>query len=133
MLYGAFISPTSCVFAAAVELREDIARIRQANRLQLKMQRTALLRQGVPPAAATAAAEAATDADGVVNSSGRPVGKLSAARAQAVELGAAAAEHNHVLRVSRHPGMQLQQLSQLQRQQHHSDTGFKAGEQHCSN
>lgn len=124
----------------AVELREDIARIRQANRLQLKMQRSALLGQGVPPAAVGVAATTPCAADGV-NCSGKVCWGPSAACKPASCSGAAAAsaaEHNHVLRVSRHPGLKVQQQSQLRQWQQDcsSGAGVTAGKQkeageHC--
>ncbi|WIA13687.1 hypothetical protein OEZ85_007247 [Tetradesmus obliquus] len=70
MLQAPTRAERSAALDLAVELREDIARIRQANRLQLKMQRSTLLRQGVPPAAVGVAATTPCAADGV-NCSGK--------------------------------------------------------------
>ncbi|KAF6252506.1 hypothetical protein COO60DRAFT_518571 [Scenedesmus sp. NREL 46B-D3] len=125
MLQAPTRAQRSAALDLAVELREDVARIQQANRLQLKMQRTAQLRQGVPPAvlgaaaaAAAAAAEAACTRDGDEGS-----GPMAAGREHAVSPGTAAAERSHVLRMLKHPGRQLQQLRQVP----HNNAGKTAG------
>jgi hypothetical protein len=117
-------------YVPAVELREDIARIRQANRQQLKMQRMQQLQQGVPAAALAAARP--TDVmlhNNMTRGGGGCSGTPSAARRHAPSPGAAAAEHNHVLRVSKHPGLQVQQVSIMGRRQL-SNTGIKPGERY---